>query len=88
MRKSEFVRAVDDQFGEAYGRILLRDLVMSAVGERTAEQALAAGVPPRDVWLALCSVRETVGVIVRMFDTPSATGRTCVRTGDSVLHRA
>jgi hypothetical protein len=54
MRKSEFVRAVDDQFGEAYGRILLRDLVMSAVGERTAEQALAAGVPPRDVWLALC----------------------------------
>ncbi|KQO84410.1 hypothetical protein ASF17_02575 [Frigoribacterium sp. Leaf263] len=54
MRKSEFARAVDDQFGEAYGRVLLRDLVMSAVGERTAEQALSAGVPPRDVWLALC----------------------------------
>ncbi len=26
-----------------------------ALGERTAEQALAAGVDPRDVWLALCA---------------------------------
>ena len=59
MRKSEFHRAVVDQFGEAYGRILMRDLVMSAVGELTAEQALVQGVPPRDVWLALC---DTEGV--------------------------
>lgn len=53
MRRSEFLRAVDDEFG---GRAtsLLHDLVLSAVGGRTAAQALDAGVPPRDIWLALC----------------------------------
>jgi hypothetical protein len=27
---------------------------MSALGGRTAVEALEAGVPPREVWLALC----------------------------------
>lgn len=31
------------------------DLVLSRVGDRTAAEALAAGVPPREVWLALCA---------------------------------
>ena len=31
---------------------------MSALGERTAEQALAAGIGPREVWLALCADLE------------------------------
>ena len=53
MRKSEFDRAVEDEFG-ARGAPLLRDLVLPSVGYRTAAEALAAGVPPRDVWLALC----------------------------------
>ena len=30
------------------------NLVLSGVGSRTAADALAAGVPPREVWLALC----------------------------------
>lgn len=43
-----------DEFG-ARGGSLLTDLVLSAVGGRTSVDALAAGVDPRDVWLALCA---------------------------------
>ena len=53
MRRSEFQRAVDDEFG-LRAVSLLSDLTLSAVGHRTAAQALADGVDPRDVWLALC----------------------------------
>lgn len=53
MRLSEFRQALNDEFGEGYGRVLTRDLVLGALG-RTADQALASGVPARDVWLALC----------------------------------
>jgi hypothetical protein len=28
---------------------------MSALGGRTAVEALEAGIPPREVWLALCA---------------------------------
>lgn len=54
MRRSEFDRAVADEFG-ARAESLLVDLVMTALGGRSAAQALDAGVPPRDVWLALCA---------------------------------
>ncbi|MBD8021995.1 DUF3046 domain-containing protein [Microbacterium gallinarum] len=53
MRRSEFERAVRDEFGSR-GSALIADLVLSRVGSRTAAEALAAGVPPREVWLALC----------------------------------
>jgi len=53
MRRSEFDRAVADEFG-ARGGTLMTDLVLSAVGGRTPVDALSAGVDPRDVWLALC----------------------------------
>ncbi|GAB3031176.1 DUF3046 domain-containing protein [Parafrigoribacterium mesophilum] len=61
MRLSEFWRAVTDEFGDVYGRALVRDLVLTtldsggALGDVTAERAIAAGVPVRDVWLALCA---------------------------------
>ncbi|KJL19502.1 hypothetical protein RL72_03151 [Microbacterium azadirachtae] len=54
MRRSEFLRAVDAEFGSR-GAALVADLVLSAVGGRTAAQAVEAGVPPREVWLALCA---------------------------------
>ncbi len=57
MRRSEFDRAVDDEFG-ARGSSLTVDLVLPAVGDRTAAEAMAAGVPPREVWLALCAATE------------------------------
>ena len=52
MKHSEFARAVDDEFG-ALGRALVRDLVLDSLGV-TAQQALASGSRPRDVWVALC----------------------------------
>lgn len=33
----------------------MSDLVLGSVGDRTASEALAAGVPPREIWLALCA---------------------------------
>ena len=53
MKHSEFWRAVDTVFGSAYGRSLARDLVLVGLG-MTAEEALAAGERPVDVWNALC----------------------------------
>jgi hypothetical protein len=53
MRRSEFHRAVDAEFG-ARGPVLVTDLVLGAVGSRTAAEALDAGVAPRAIWLALC----------------------------------
>jgi len=53
MRRSEFDRAVSDEFGARAGS-LMSDLVLAAVGGRTPSEALSAGVDPREVWLALC----------------------------------
>lgn len=57
MKLSEFQRAVVDEFGSGYGQALLTDLVLAELGGRTAQEALNAGIRPREVWLALC--RET-----------------------------
>ena len=54
MKLSEFQRAVSDEFGSTYGQALLTDLVLAELGSRTASEALSAGLPPREVWLALC----------------------------------
>jgi hypothetical protein len=52
MRRSEFLRAVDDEFG-ARATALTHDLVLGGIG-LTAVDALDAGIPPRDIWIALC----------------------------------
>ena len=54
MRRSEFDRAVAEEFGPQ-GGALVTDLFLSAMGDRTAAQALGDGVAPREVWLALCA---------------------------------
>jgi hypothetical protein len=54
LTRSEFERAVADEFG-ARGDSLLVDLVLADLNGRTAREALTAGVAPRDVWLALCA---------------------------------
>ena len=54
MKRSEFEIAVADEFGDAYGRVLVGDLALSRLGGRTAREAMAAGVETRTVWLALC----------------------------------
>jgi hypothetical protein len=57
MKLTEFKRAVDDEFG-ALGRVLVRETVVVELGSRTPDEALHAGVPTRDVWLALCRAQE------------------------------
>ncbi len=54
MKLSEFQRAVVDEFGSGYGQALLTDLVLPDLGGRTAQEALRVGIPPREVWIALC----------------------------------
>ncbi|GAA2927762.1 DUF3046 domain-containing protein [Microbacterium luteolum] len=54
MRRSEFLRAVETEF-QARASSLVNDLVLGALGNRTAVEALADGAPPRDIWLALCA---------------------------------
>lgn len=58
MRLSEFRRAVAEEFGESFGSALARDLVLGELGDLTSEQAIAAGVPVRDIWRALCRAND------------------------------
>ena len=58
MKRSEFQFAVDAEFGPGYGSVVVNDLVLGELGGRTARDALADGVPPRDVWLALCAATD------------------------------
>lgn len=57
MRVSEFWQAVTDEFGEAYGRSVTRDIVLGEF-DSTAVQAIAAGEDTRDVWTALCRATD------------------------------
>ena len=57
MRRSEFERAVQDEFG-ARGDALVADLFLPELGDRTAAQALTAGMDPREIWLALCDATD------------------------------
>lgn len=54
---SEFWFAMDEEFGSAHARVITHDLVLGALGSRTADEALAAGVPARDVWMAICEAQ-------------------------------
>jgi hypothetical protein len=55
VRLSEFWTLVDGEFGVAQGHTLVRDHVVASLDYRTGQQALDAGVDPRDVWLALAA---------------------------------
>ncbi|MBC7723418.1 MAG: DUF3046 domain-containing protein [Burkholderiaceae bacterium] len=58
MRVSEFWQAVTDEFGDAYGRSVTRDLVLREVGDLTAVEAIAAGKDTRDIWFAVCAATD------------------------------
>ncbi len=58
MRGSEFEQLAEQAFGRAYAASVLSDQVLGALGDRTARQALADGVPPREVWDALCEALD------------------------------
>ena len=58
MRYSDFWALVDEVLGRAHGRVLTAQLRLGALGDRTAEAALAENEDPRDVWHALCDELE------------------------------
>ncbi|QEE61659.1 DUF3046 domain-containing protein [Salinibacterium sp. dk2585] len=58
VRLSEFWIAVTEEFGEAYGRMLVHDLVLTELGGVTGEVALRQGASPRDIWVALCRASD------------------------------
>lgn len=43
-----------DEFGSAYAAVLGNSHVLQVLGNRTPDQALEAGVKPREVWEAIC----------------------------------
>lgn len=58
MTHSEFLIAVDEEFGAIQARTIVRDLVLNGLGHSTAAEALARGESPRDVWWALCGAMQ------------------------------
>lgn len=55
MRLSQFNELMNDEFGAEYAAVLLRDLALTSLADRTGQRALADGEDPKDVWLAICS---------------------------------
>ncbi len=49
---------MEDEFGPVYATSLASDQALDAFGGRTAHEALGAGTPPREVWLALCDALD------------------------------
>ena len=58
MRHTEFWRRMDDALGASYARSWADMFVLGELGGRTANEALAAGVPPKEVWAAVWRVLE------------------------------
>ncbi len=54
MRHTDFRHRMVEEFGEIRADTLGQDLVLSELGERTANQALEAGMTPKQVWRVLC----------------------------------
>ncbi|GAB6986680.1 DUF3046 domain-containing protein [Nocardioides pyridinolyticus] len=58
MRHTEFWARMDDALGKSYARSWADLYVMGDLGGRTANEALAAGVSPKEVWAAVWRVLE------------------------------
>ena len=58
MRLTEFWARMDDALGPAYARSWASMYVIGDLGSRTVDDALAAGVPPKEVWAAVWRVLE------------------------------
>jgi hypothetical protein len=58
VRHTEFWTRMNAALGEAYARAWAHEHVMSRLGGRTVEEALAAGESPKDVWLAVWATLE------------------------------
>jgi len=57
VRLTEFWRRMEQRFGPVYARSVAADYRLPLVGS-TVDQALAAGVEPKDIWKAVCAEFE------------------------------
>ena len=53
MRHTEFWARMEHALGPAYARSWASMFVLGDLGGRTVDEALAAGVPPKEVWRAV-----------------------------------
>ena len=58
MRNTMFRKLMAGEFGEIRAEMLAHDHVLSSLGGRTADQALEAGIPAKEVWVAVCDAFE------------------------------
>jgi hypothetical protein len=49
---------MEAQLGAVYARSFAKDMVLSTLGSRTVDQALAQGDSAKDVWRAVCAYLE------------------------------
>jgi rhodanese-related sulfurtransferase len=54
VRHSDFETLMREEFGPAQAAMIARDHALTVLDSRTPAEALAAGIPPRRVWLAVC----------------------------------
>lgn len=54
MRTTVFRGLMASEFGDARAAMIARDHVLADLGGRTADEALAAGLPPQRIWRAVC----------------------------------
>jgi hypothetical protein len=54
MRTTVFRNLMASEFGAVRAEMLARDHVLAALGGRTVDQALEAGLSPKEIWRALC----------------------------------
>ena len=58
MTRSEFLRALADEFGGVMSHSVSQDVIVGSLGNRSALDALDAGIEPKVVWAALCEVMD------------------------------
>jgi hypothetical protein len=54
VRLTEFWDRMRKQFGDGYAESVAKDYVLSGLGSRTVDQALADGEDAKTVWRAVC----------------------------------
>lgn len=54
VRLTVFWERMRAQFGDAYARSVAKDYVLSGLGGRTVDQALAEGQEVKAIWRAVC----------------------------------
>lgn len=58
MRHTVFRRRMAEEFGRVRADMLAQDHVLSELGGRTPDEALEAGIEPKQVWQVLCEAFE------------------------------